>query len=421
MTIFQKMLLVPILSLLLYASFSIYSYSEQQKNSTNIEVIKHSFTPASVLIVNTSALFNELRDILKDSVIAGESDWLKPAEDIHSNILINLNKLKEFKAIVDQDNLELLIENLSLYYVSTLKFSRKMLSDKNALMTEGDLIQDIELYYNNTQSLFFTLIKELEERFKLTINQTSQSLNNLLLFSIVISLSTMIFIFIIMLMVAVSTRKGLNQLIVIVKDMALGSSDFSQRISRKSSDELGSLIYWFNKLADKLEQDYVNLETISITDKLTQLNNRTRTDAYFPLAINEAHQQHEDLAAVLVDIDHFKSVNDGYGHLVGDKILQSMAALLKENTREHDFIARWGGEEFIILLPKTQLKDAFKHIDNLRSIIEFHIFPDVKSITASFGISMLRENDTPETLMERADKCLYEAKEQGRNRVITDT
>lgn len=407
--------------MVLYAGFSIYSYIEQQKNSASIDIIRDTFTPSAILIADTTALFVELRDLLKDSVLAGESGWLEPAKETQDIIGKNLRELRKYPEVVDQNNLDLLIENFSLYYKNSLKFSRLMLADKSAISSSPELIQDMELYYNNTQSLFFALNQEMEKKFKSTINKTSDSLESLLIYSIAISLSTMLFIIVIMLFVAVSTRKSLNELVVIVKDMALGSSDFSQRISRKSNDELGSLIYWFNRLADKLEQDYTNLETISITDQLTQLNNRTRTDSYFPKIIQDSITQEQPLIAVLIDIDHFKSVNDTHGHLIGDKVLQSMAQILKENARHHDFVARWGGEEFIIILPNTSPEEAYNHIDSLRSLIENYTFPDVKNITASFGIAIFVKGDSPESLMGRADKCLYDAKEQGRNRVVIES
>lgn len=420
MTIFQKMLFVPILSLFLYASFSVYSYQKHLDSSANIEEIRDAFTPASILIIDTSALFIELKDLLKDTVISGESDWLDSANDIQITITQNLNALSAYQEIIDQENLTALKESFTIFYESSLQFSKLMLKDKGAISSATTLINDIELHYKSTQTLLLRLKEDMQFRFKQTIDQTSQSLSSLLIYSIIISISTMLFIIAMMLVVAISTRKSLNELVIIVKDMALGSSDFSQRITRNSQDELGSVIYWFNKLSDKLEQDYINLETISITDQLTQLNNRTRTDDYFPTAIQEAKQTTQSLIAVLIDIDHFKSVNDNFGHLTGDNVLQEMAIILKEHARQHDFVARWGGEEFIIILPNTSTQEATQHIEALRIKIEQHCFPAVSSITASFGLSRLQDGDTPETLMERADKCLYQAKEEGRNRVVSD-
>jgi len=208
--------------------------------------------------------------------------------------------------------------------------------------------------------------------------------------------------------------------VIRMKELALGGSDFSRRLERTSKDELGLLIYWFNKLSDKLEQDYVDLETISITDKLTQLNNRTRTDVFFPKAIQKAMKKNQPLCAVLLDIDFFKKINDNHGHLVGDKILQSMAGLLKDNAGQRDFIGRWGGEEFIIILPNSDGNIAYKKMETLRKEIEEFDFSDVKQVTVSFGVTMAIPGDTSETIMARADKCLYMAKDKGRNCVVLD-
>ena len=121
----------------------------------------------------------------------------------------------------------------------------------------------------------------------------------------------------------------------------------------------------------------------------------------------------------MLDIDHFKSVNDTYGHEVGDKTLIDLAKILKQHSRATDIVGRWGGEEFIIILPHTDLSAAIEYADMLRVKIEDFTFEVIDKITASFGVSSFIDEDTSKSIVKRADDALYDAKHSGRNRVCS--
>ena len=129
------------------------------------------------------------------------------------------------------------------------------------------------------------------------------------------------------------------------------------------------------------------------------------------------------IAVTFVDIDHFKSINDRFGHAAGDKTLQVVSKFLKQSLSENDFVARWGGEEFVMLLPNTQMADIDKKLNEVRTklaAMPFKFKQEKVKITASFGATCFGENDTTETVFERADEYLYKAKRNGRNLVVTD-
>ena len=154
-------------------------------------------------------------------------------------------------------------------------------------------------------------------------------------------------------------------------------------------------------------------------DQLTNLSNRHHLAQVGMKIFSKAKRQQEDFCAVIVDIDHFKSVNDNHGHLVGDKVLKSIADLLSKNKRVEDFIARYGGEEFIILFDNCSLENASFKADILRQRIQSLLPHDIK-VTASFGVAQLTEKHTTfESLIKDADDALYRAKGSGRNRVET--
>jgi len=167
--------------------------------------------------------------------------------------------------------------------------------------------------------------------------------------------------------------------------------------------------------------DKKRVEELSITDRLTGLYNRLKLDELFAQYISIAKRHQTPLSIILLDIDKFKSVNDTYGHQVGDSLLQAIAKLLKVNVRLEDAVGRWGGEEFLILLPSSNMEAAHVLAEKLRGVIEAEDFAYVGSCTASFGVATYHLNDDETSMVARADKCLYLAKENGRNRVEVET
>lgn len=151
-------------------------------------------------------------------------------------------------------------------------------------------------------------------------------------------------------------------------------------------------------------------------DTLTNIYNRNAFYHLMQEKIERAQTEKIPLSFTIFDIDHFKQVNDTYGHLQGDAVLKHLAALVKRHIRGSDLFARWGGEEFVLAL-ETDLEHAKRIVENLRIAIEKESFESVGHITCSFGLTELKEVDTIQSITNRADEALYEAKHSGRNRV----
>jgi len=162
----------------------------------------------------------------------------------------------------------------------------------------------------------------------------------------------------------------------------------------------------------------LDLQKLSTTDTLTQLPNRLKLDQYFSLQFKHCQRYHTPLTIMLLDLDHFKQVNDTHGHQVGDEVLIELAQRLSNNIRETALVGRWGGEEFLILCPELNQDHALTLAEKLRQLIEIQPFNIVGTQTASFGVATLKTHATEDSLLEAADKALYEAKKQGRNRII---
>jgi diguanylate cyclase len=180
----------------------------------------------------------------------------------------------------------------------------------------------------------------------------------------------------------------------------------------------------------EIEQLQDNLETVrieSLTDPLTTLANRKYFDNALAKGLTEAQERNEPLSLLMLDIDHFKTFNDKYGHLTGDQVLRLVALSVKQNVKGQDIAARYGGEEFVVALPNTSLQAAITVSDHIRRAVMTKELMKRSSgerlgrITISIGAAVLRRGESAQMLIERADKCLYAAKHHGRNRVICET
>lgn len=162
------------------------------------------------------------------------------------------------------------------------------------------------------------------------------------------------------------------------------------------------------------------LISLSNTDALTCCANRLKLDEFLAYLVSLYSRHQETFSVILFDLDHFKQVNDKYGHLIGDKVLVEFVNLVEANTRSHDLVGRWGGEEFLIICPNTTAAEATMVAEQLRHKVNDFTFTSVGSLHASFGVAeYARKNVVPEELLSHADKALYFAKENGRNRVVS--
>jgi diguanylate cyclase (GGDEF)-like protein len=156
-------------------------------------------------------------------------------------------------------------------------------------------------------------------------------------------------------------------------------------------------------------------------DKLTGLPNRRHADSYLQQQVDLAQRRKRTGAIALADVDHFKRINDGYSHAIGDQVLERVAGILREGCRKTDFVSRYGGEEFMLYFPDTGVDRAMQVCSELRQAIESadwsEIAPDF-GVTISFGLAEIRDDAHSRTILDEADTRLYRAKREGRNRVV---
>lgn len=220
-------------------------------------------------------------------------------------------------------------------------------------------------------------------------------------------------------MVAVGLREGEKQ--------AQNKTEHTSKLAPRTDDRdpyankhtrvVSRLLRFIDAVTSELEEAIEEVTKLSITDRLTQLVNRIRLDQVIDEQIALAKRYATPFAVILLDVDHFKLVNDTHGHLVGDAVLVQVAQVLVANTRAMEVVGRWGGEEFLVIVPNTNLADATQLAEKLRRALENTLHPVVGYKTGSFGVAAYASGDTPGELVARADAALYRAKHAGRNRV----
>ncbi len=203
---------------------------------------------------------------------------------------------------------------------------------------------------------------------------------------------------------------------MIGKDME--AKAFQAKINKYASNS--NSIITFSDITDIIIEQKL-LEHKALHDKLTNIYNRQKIDEVLSKVCQFSSRRKEEVSIIMFDIDHFKSVNDTYGHDVGDEILINLANLIKDKIRDDDIFGRWGGEEFILIMRHANLEDAYSKAQRLKTAIQEREHAGLPKITASFGVTTLQKEDSPKTLLKRADIALYDAKSNGRNCVVKNT
>ena len=195
-----------------------------------------------------------------------------------------------------------------------------------------------------------------------------------------------------------------------------------------SEKEINYIEQLTNQAATTINRANVYAEILkhATLDALTGLYNRHQLEERIKQEVSSAKRQNRSLCTIMTDVDYFKNVNDTYGHAVGDLVLKTISTVIKHQLRDYDIAGRYGGEEFVIILPFTKLTEAKMVASRLRKAVEntqidiSKVNPDVQekniNVTISLGISEFNIEDNEKTLLQKADKALYKAKENGRNR-----
>lgn len=209
-----------------------------------------------------------------------------------------------------------------------------------------------------------------------------------------------------------------NEYVVCCDDLVNTDVPASARMARLN-EELTDLMRELQKKNRELEKAKSTIHHMAMHDVLTELYNRRACQLEIEKIIAASARHGFPVVAVMFDIDHFKNVNDTFGHEAGDEVIKEFGRILRESCRKEDVAGRWGGEEFVMLMPYTNAEEGRQVCERARRLVQAAAFSNVTgTVTVSAGLSELRNKESLDSLMARVDEALYEAKSSGRNRVI---
>jgi two-component system cell cycle response regulator len=221
--------------------------------------------------------------------------------------------------------------------------------------------------------------------------------------------------------VPVLALSGMDETSRRIELFRLGVNDYIAKppVEEEVRARVRNLIF-SKQLFDRVQAQSRQLYQLAMQDQLTDLYNRTGLNEFAPKYFTEANQYDTPLSLLIIDLDHFKNINDSHGHVVGDKVLAKVGVMLKQACREGDFAARVGGEEFVLILNQCGVEEAGRHAEKIRKYVE-KLRPDGIPVTTSIGVTSrpLGKQVSFDDLFKVADRAVYEAKNQGRNRVVT--
>jgi len=230
-----------------------------------------------------------------------------------------------------------------------------------------------------------------------------------------IEIFSSLLLFIILFIITKKVFKPFKKIIEITEEINKGN----YYIENKDTEilEFSAILESISKMSKAIKNREEELVELSTIDRLTAIYNKSKLNDILRTEIEFSKENGSDLSIIMVDIDHFKKVNDTFGHEAGDVVLKEVASVLKNNIRQTDFIGRWGGEEFIIICTATSLEGASELSNKLREKVEAYSYSVKSKQTASFGVAAFIAGEDSKSFFIRADKALYNAKKLGRNRV----
>ena len=197
----------------------------------------------------------------------------------------------------------------------------------------------------------------------------------------------------------------------------LSNKKLNKKFDWEQKDEIGKLGNAMNKTRISLKKMFSKLESQAIYDNLTQAYNRYGFESVFDSEVKRCNRYNRPISMIMFDIDFFKKVNDTYGHLAGDKVLIGICDLIQNQIRESDSLIRWGGEEFLVITPEIDLKNALQLAEKIRRVVDETTFETIGHITISLAVAQKSVTENNEDFLKRVDDLLYNSKNSGRNKI----
>ena len=292
------------------------------------------------------------------------------------------------------------------------------LKEKDFQKTNEIFLNKINPYYKNANLRANTLLQKIDEIAKNNYKEATERfvfIRNILIFGTLLGI---LFASIAAILLIRSIVRPLNKAVTHFKHISEGN--MNENISVSGQDEIGQVLSGLAAMQGKLKILISDLDQLARTDELTGAWNRRRFEETVETEMDRLRRYGQRLSLMILDVDHFKKINDLYGHSIGDQVLIDLSNTIRSSLRVSDSLTRWGGEEFIILCPNTTAETVSKLAERLRKEVSSIEFQKVGNITLSFGVAECGAEETWEQWLHRADEALYLAKSGGRDRVKTN-
>jgi len=406
LSILYKLLIPQIIALIIGIGYITYTYQSISKISDNYTNIKDKMIPALEKSKTNLMLLKQIANDFTFATISSEEDFLNLPQKYHKQILHNLSTISDMTEI-DTSSYQ---QAYRKYFDFTYNLIENMIKKQSQ---DDKKVERVLTYYNKTRQDFIDLNEQVDsmisQKTSWGFDTLKQFHKDILLFGVLL--------YLIISIISLFIYKGLQKnFLKLISDISTvrQSGTIKEKIAQFSKNEFGMFAQELNAVFKDFNEAYQNLENIANQDKLTQLYNRV----YMDKKIEELTKQKQPFGVIIIDIDHFKHINDSYGHITGDYVLKTFANIIKTNISHIDILGRWGGEEFLLLVPECDDIYTLKlKAEKIRISVENYKFKEVKHITASFGCSIYHPNSNFSETLTQADEALYKAKDRGRNRV----
>ena len=304
------------------------------------------------------------------------------------------------------------------YVNDGLILATNALKERDFQKTSEVFLNKINPYYKNANLKANILLQKIGEIAKSNYKEATERfarIRNILIFGTILGI---LFASIAAILLIRSIVRPLNKAVTHFKNISEGN--MNENISVSSQDEIGQVLSGLAAMQGKLKILISELDQLARTDELTGARNRRRFEETVETEMDRLRRYGQRLSLMILDVDHFKKINDLYGHSIGDQVLIDLSNTIRSSLRVSDSLTRWGGEEFIILCPNTTAETVSKLAERLRKEVSSIEFQKVGNITLSFGVAECGAEETWEQWLHRADEALYLAKSGGRDRVKTN-
>ncbi len=424
LSLVEKIIIPPMLIVILiiiYWSITFYNTNKIAKFS---QTYQQTLIPILEKSLENQAFLKQIIETLSFAAISSETEWIDQTYQHAVKIKNNLHEISLETQYKDLINTKQVLISFNNYFKATVQLTNDVISGKDLL----NFTEQTDKVYETHQSVekeFNILHKNIKEIIYQESQQIKNSIRFLLKNSLLISFIILILLIFISLTVYHDIQKRFQRLIGFASEINDGKPDFKRRLEEFSNDELGTfskhlnnIFETYEKQYDQLDEEKTQIEEIAKKDQLTTLYNRHFIEETLVKFDKDFFQYEQTYSVILFDIDHFKLVNDTYGHPAGDQVLIDVAQMLKSQSREGDIVGRWGGEEFMILMQGISKAHLQKIAEKFRKSLESLDIETVGKVTASFGVYSVQNGERSDFVIKKADEALYEAKESGRNRVI---